>query len=61
MTLRPVTDTKRQTEWYEMLVTGKLQEENIGRIPNIYQLNDHLDRKTKEYREELEKWKTTAQ
>lgn len=44
-----------------MLLTGKLKEENIGRIPNIYELNDALDRQTKQFREEMEKWKTTSQ
>ena len=31
-----------ETEWYEMKATGRLEEENIGNVPDIYILNQQL-------------------
>ena len=37
-----------------------MKEEDIGRVPDIYLTNQKLDNKAKLFREELEKWKSTA-
>ena len=31
-----------ETEWYEMKATGRLEEENLGNVPDIYILNQQL-------------------
>ena len=42
-----------ETEWYEMKATGRLEEENIGNVPDIYILNQQLQDVISTLRSEL--------
>eukprot|EP01112_Ceratiomyxa_fruticulosa_P021159 TRINITY_DN7376_c0_g2_i1.p2 TRINITY_DN7376_c0_g2~~TRINITY_DN7376_c0_g2_i1.p2 ORF type:complete len:207 (+),score=47.81 TRINITY_DN7376_c0_g2_i1:148-768(+) len=50
-----------QTEWYEMMHRGLLEDENKGTTPDVYLLNQELDDKIKSLREELENYKSLSQ
>jgi hypothetical protein len=42
-----------------MLQEGKLQEEDMGKVPDIYITNQDLDNKLKEFRRTTERMKNT--
>lgn len=44
-----------QTEWYEMQQQGKLNEEDVGVVPDIYERNSKLDDQVKNFRTEVTK------
>lgn len=41
-------------EWYELVAKGKLQEEDVGVVPDIYARNEALDAQVKELRRTLD-------
>jgi len=49
------------TEWYELAEHGKLNEEDIGVVSDIYQRNENLDDQVKTLREEVTKSRTIAE
>ena len=49
-----------EAEWYELKATGKLKQENVGAVPDIYLHNQQLDDTLKQLREELAAAKSIA-
>ncbi|OQS01548.1 flagellar protein [Achlya hypogyna] len=45
------------TEWYELMAKGKLKEEDIGVVPDIYLRNQALDDQVKALRKQLDETK----
>jgi regulator of replication initiation timing len=43
-----------------MFQKGKLSEEDIGTVPDIYTLNQKIDDKMKQMKEDLDKWKSAS-
>lgn len=41
-------------EWYELVAKGKLKEEDVGVVPDIYVRNQALDEQVKELRQQLD-------
>lgn len=50
-----------ETEWYEMKATGKLEEENLGSVPDIYILNQQLQDIISTLRSELRESRSIAE
>eukprot|EP00947_MAST-08B_sp_MAST-8B-sp1_P002546 g2546.t1 len=48
------------TEWYEMQSKGKLSEEDVGVVPDIYLRNQDLDEQVKLLKDEVDKMKEIA-
>eukprot|EP00462_Mataza_sp_D1_P000217 CAMPEP_0175089666 /NCGR_PEP_ID=MMETSP0086_2-20121207/907_1 /TAXON_ID=136419 /ORGANISM="Unknown Unknown, Strain D1" /LENGTH=611 /DNA_ID=CAMNT_0016362189 /DNA_START=61 /DNA_END=1893 /DNA_ORIENTATION=+ len=49
------------TEWYELAENGKLNEEDVGVVSDIYQRNENLDDQVKRLREEVLKSRSIAE
>lgn len=43
------------TEWYQMMASGKLRQEDIGVVSDIYVRNQELDEQVKSFRVQMEK------
>lgn len=43
------------TEWYELKEQGKLNEEDIGAVTDVYQRNENLDDQVKQLRDQVQK------
>ncbi|QDZ20290.1 WD40 repeat domain-containing protein [Chloropicon primus] len=50
-----------ETEWYEMKATGRLEEENMGNVPDIYILNQQLQDVITTLRSELRSARAIAE
>ena len=50
-----------ETEWYEMKATGRLEEENVGSVPDIYILNQQLQDVISTLRAELRSSRAIAE
>lgn len=49
-----------QTEWYEMVQKGKIKEEDVFAVPDVYAQNNELDNKVRALSEEIAQWQTAT-